>query len=184
VILSQKPQTRSADPLAQHRRRFVWARQRVFTLAVVAIATILIAALPKTAVAVVRITNDHGGNIGAYWSRYMALRDAGEQSSSMEPVRRPARSCSALCRMIEFASPQTQRSASTPHGDLVFSASRSSMIQGLERFGTSIPHQSGNGSVAMAVLVRQLFISLAPSSLPCIGNVADYLFQTIKWVDF
>jgi hypothetical protein len=79
VILSQKPQTRSADPLAQHRRRFVWARQRVFTLAVVAIATILIAALSKTAVAVVRITNDHGGNIGAYWSRYMALRDAGEQ---------------------------------------------------------------------------------------------------------
>jgi hypothetical protein len=33
----------------------------------------------KIAVAVVRITDDRGGNIGAYWSRYMALRDAGEQ---------------------------------------------------------------------------------------------------------
>jgi hypothetical protein len=44
-----------------------------------AIAAILIAALPKIAAAVVRITDDHGGNIGAYWSRYMTLRDAGEQ---------------------------------------------------------------------------------------------------------
>ncbi|MFZ0239021.1 MAG: hypothetical protein WBX95_04470 [Xanthobacteraceae bacterium] len=35
--------------------------------------------LTKTAVAAVRITDDRGGNIGAYWSRYMALRDAGEQ---------------------------------------------------------------------------------------------------------
>jgi hypothetical protein len=35
--------------------------------------------LTKTAVAVVRITDDRGGNIGAYWSRYMALRDTGEQ---------------------------------------------------------------------------------------------------------
>jgi hypothetical protein len=35
--------------------------------------------LTKTAVAVVRTTDDRGGNIGAYWSRYMALRNAGEQ---------------------------------------------------------------------------------------------------------
>ena len=33
----------------------------------------------ESAAAVVRITDDRGGNIGAYWSRYMALRDAGEQ---------------------------------------------------------------------------------------------------------
>src|ERR1700746_3356214 len=36
-------------------------------------------ALAEKAAAVVRITNDRGGNIGAYWSRYMALRDAGEE---------------------------------------------------------------------------------------------------------
>jgi hypothetical protein len=33
----------------------------------------------KSVAAVVRITDDRGGNIGAYWSRYMALCDAGEQ---------------------------------------------------------------------------------------------------------
>jgi hypothetical protein len=35
--------------------------------------------LAESAAAVVRITDDRGGNIGAYWSRYVALRDAGEQ---------------------------------------------------------------------------------------------------------
>jgi hypothetical protein len=39
----------------------------------------LLGGLAQTAAAVVRITDDHGGNIGAYWSRYMALRDPGEQ---------------------------------------------------------------------------------------------------------
>ncbi len=48
----------------------------VFTMALALIVTCLLA---KTAVAVLRITDDRGGNIGAYWSRYMALRDAGEQ---------------------------------------------------------------------------------------------------------
>ena len=45
----------------------------------IALALILTWLLPKTAIAVVRITDDRGGNIGAYWSRFMALRDAGEQ---------------------------------------------------------------------------------------------------------
>jgi hypothetical protein len=40
---------------------------------------ILIAASPERAGAVVRITDDHGGNIGVYWSRFIALRDSGEQ---------------------------------------------------------------------------------------------------------
>jgi hypothetical protein len=31
------------------------------------------------AAAVVRITDDHGGNIGAYWSRYSALRASSDQ---------------------------------------------------------------------------------------------------------
>ncbi len=42
-------------------------------------AAILVAAWPRTAAAVVRITNDKGGNIGAYWSRFVALRDSGQQ---------------------------------------------------------------------------------------------------------
>ena len=33
----------------------------------------------RGASATLRITDDHGGNIGAYWSRYMAARDANEQ---------------------------------------------------------------------------------------------------------
>ena len=43
------------------------------------LAAVLIAATPTAAAAVVRITDDRGGNIGAYWSRYMALRDSGER---------------------------------------------------------------------------------------------------------
>jgi hypothetical protein len=45
----------------------------------IALASMFICALAQTAAAVVRITDDRGGNIGAYWSRYMALRDTGEQ---------------------------------------------------------------------------------------------------------
>lgn len=46
------------------------------------IALALLAMLPlakSSAAAAIRITDDRGGNIGAYWSRYMAIRDAGEQ---------------------------------------------------------------------------------------------------------
>jgi hypothetical protein len=49
-----------------------------FTLTLT-LATILIELLPQTARAIVRITNDRGGNIGVYWSRYVALREAGEK---------------------------------------------------------------------------------------------------------
>src|SRR5438105_10176034 len=76
VIFSRKPKIRYADLLARHRRPRVWASQLALTLA---IATSAITPLPKTAAAVVRITDDRGGNIGAYWSRYMTLRDAGEE---------------------------------------------------------------------------------------------------------
>lgn len=44
-----------------------------------AIASVLVAALPKPAAATVQITDDQGGKIGDYWSRYMALRASGEQ---------------------------------------------------------------------------------------------------------
>ena len=45
----------------------------------IALTLILMSGLAENAAAVVRITDDRGGNIGVYWSRYMALRDAGEQ---------------------------------------------------------------------------------------------------------
>jgi hypothetical protein len=43
------------------------------------LTAILVAAWPAGASAAVRITGDEGGNIGAYWSRFVALRDSGEQ---------------------------------------------------------------------------------------------------------
>jgi hypothetical protein len=48
-------------------------------LAILWLAAVLFAGLTRPATATVRITNDEGGNIGAYWSRYMALRASGEQ---------------------------------------------------------------------------------------------------------
>ena len=45
----------------------------------IALALILMGGSAENAAAVIRITDDRGGNIGAYWSRYMALRDAGEE---------------------------------------------------------------------------------------------------------
>jgi hypothetical protein len=64
------------DLLTKERRPGAWSRHLAFTMA---LGGFLIWTLPKTAAADVRITDDHGGNIGTYWSRYMALRDAGEQ---------------------------------------------------------------------------------------------------------
>jgi hypothetical protein len=45
----------------------------------IALTLMLMWRLAEKAAAVVRITGDRGGNIGAYWLRYMALRDAGEE---------------------------------------------------------------------------------------------------------
>jgi hypothetical protein len=111
VIRSQKPQIRSADVLAQHRRSVAWKRRRALPSA---IAAILIASLPKTAVAVVRITDDRGGNIGAYWSRYMALRDAGEQIVIDG-------TCSSACTLVLGIVPH-DRICVTPNAVLGFHA--------------------------------------------------------------
>jgi hypothetical protein len=43
------------------------------------IPPLLVAAIATTATAAVVIKDDHGGNIGVYWSRYSALRDMGEK---------------------------------------------------------------------------------------------------------
>ena len=62
--------------LAPQSRPCAWRSQLALSSAV---APLLTVALATTATAIVRITDDHGGNMGAYWSRYMALRDTGEQ---------------------------------------------------------------------------------------------------------
>jgi len=54
----------------------LFARSAIVTFWLIAI---LVGAFPRIAAAAVRITDDRGGNIGVYWSRYMALRDSGEQ---------------------------------------------------------------------------------------------------------
>jgi hypothetical protein len=46
-----------------------------------------------TAAATLRITEDRGGNIGLYWSRYMALRDSGQQVV-IDGI------CSSACTMV------------------------------------------------------------------------------------
>jgi hypothetical protein len=58
------------------RSRCAWRSQLALSLAVV---PLLIAAQAAMAIAMVRITDDRGGNVGAYLLRYMALRDSGEQ---------------------------------------------------------------------------------------------------------
>ena len=37
------------------------------------------ATIPKSSAGELRITDDHGGTIGAYWSRYTALRRSGDR---------------------------------------------------------------------------------------------------------
>ena len=43
------------------------------------LSSLLIATMATSATAAVIIKDDHGGNIGAYWSRYSALRDMREE---------------------------------------------------------------------------------------------------------
>lgn len=55
-------------------RARAWCSALSKLAALIGIAAIIAATIPKCSAAVVRITDDHGGNIGAYWSRYTALR--------------------------------------------------------------------------------------------------------------
>jgi hypothetical protein len=63
--------------------RFLRPRQRPVCLAlsvlVIGLPALFVATIPTPTAAVVRIKDDRGGNIGAYWSRYSALRDMGEE---------------------------------------------------------------------------------------------------------
>jgi hypothetical protein len=54
-----------------------WCAAR--SAAVAGLVLVIALVSPQGASATLRITDDHGGNIGAYWSRYMAARDANEQ---------------------------------------------------------------------------------------------------------
>ena len=71
-------------------------------------------ALPQSATAVVRITDDLGGNIGAYWSRYMSLRDSGEQIVIDGK-------CSSACTLV-LGIVRYDRICVTPHAVLGFHA--------------------------------------------------------------
>src|ERR1700731_580376 len=61
--------------------------------AVVALAPIACVAPSNPAAATVRIADDRGGNIGEYWSRFIALRDAKEQVV-IDGI------CSSACTMV------------------------------------------------------------------------------------
>lgn len=60
---------------------------------VISIAAFYAAAIPQTKAADFRITDDHGGNIGAYWSRYKALRDT-KARVIIDGI------CSSACTMV------------------------------------------------------------------------------------
>src|ERR1700722_19617363 len=77
---------------ARTRGRTALARP-VSRIAIVWLAAVLIGTFPKPATAVIRITDDRGGNIGEYWSRYMALRSAG-QSVVIDGT------CSSACTIV------------------------------------------------------------------------------------
>jgi hypothetical protein len=91
------------------------ARARAFSLSAILLLTMaLILVFPDPAAAVVRITDDQGGNIGEYWSRFTAMRDAGEQ------VVIDGR-CSSACTMVLGIIPH-DRICVTPNAVLGFHA--------------------------------------------------------------
>ncbi len=88
-----------------------------------------IAAAPLTlgansALASVRITNDKGGNIGAYWSRFTALRDSG-QNVVIDGT------CSSACTMVLGIVPD-DRICVTPKAVLGFHAAWRPGLLGFE----------------------------------------------------
>ena len=62
-------------------------------------AAAAVAAIANPDAASVRITNDGGGSIGVYWSRFMALRDSG-QNVVIDGT------CSSACTMVLGIVPQ------------------------------------------------------------------------------
>ncbi len=90
-------------------------RSRALSLvAVLSFAAILAAAPADSAPGVVRITDDPGGNIGQYWSRFMAIRDDGDQVVIDG-------TCSSACTMVLGIVPH-DRICVTPNAVLGFHA--------------------------------------------------------------
>ena len=105
------------------------ARQRGRLLLAALVIATSIAAAPLTlgansALASVRITNDKGGNIGAYWSRFRALRDSG-QNVVIDGT------CSSACTMVLGIVPD-DRICVTPKAVLGFHAAWRPGLLGFE----------------------------------------------------
>ena len=91
---------------------------------VLLVAAIFAGAFPKTAAAVVRITDDRGGNIGEYYARYLALRDSKERIIIDG-------TCSSACTMVLGIVPY-DRICVTPNAVLGFHAAWRPGFLGLE----------------------------------------------------
>src|ERR1700744_1939146 len=84
----------SYDRLATSPRgRRGWFCLSRLPAALFALALIAYGAASNRAAATERITDDRGGNIGEYWSRFTALRDAKEQIV-IDGI------CSSACTMV------------------------------------------------------------------------------------
>src|ERR1700674_2326036 len=84
----------------------------------------IVAAMPATAAAVVRIKDDHGGNIGEYWSRYTALRNSGDQVMIDG-------TCSSACTLVLGLVP-SERICVTKNASLGFHAAWRPGVLGLQ----------------------------------------------------
>jgi hypothetical protein len=84
------PKQRSAPRGESRRCRYLC---RPLAALIHLVAVFVLSASSSTASATVRISDDHGGNIGEYWSRFMALRDAREQVIIDG-------TCSSACTMV------------------------------------------------------------------------------------
>jgi hypothetical protein len=93
-------------------------RMSAFRLAILAaaiwVAPLLAAPIATTPTAAVIIKDDHGGNIGAYWSRYTALRDIGAKVVIDG-------TCSSACTLVVGIVPY-DRICVTRHAQLGFHA--------------------------------------------------------------
>jgi hypothetical protein len=99
----------------------VLASRIAFTIALI---VSLSCGFAQTVAAVVRITDDRGGNIGVYWSRYMAVRDSGEQIIIDG-------TCSSACTLVLGIVPP-ERICVTPNAVLGFHAAWRAGFLGFE----------------------------------------------------
>jgi hypothetical protein len=103
------------DVPAHERGRFALQGRRALPLiATLWLAAVSIGAVPNSVAPAIRITDDQGGNIGQYWSRFIAIRDAGNQVVIDG-------ACSSACTMVLGIVPH-DRICVTPNAVLGFHA--------------------------------------------------------------